>query len=36
MNNIDKIFIINLDKDIERMSNSIYQLEKYGINNYER
>jgi glycosyl transferase family 25 len=36
MNNIDKIFIINLDKDNERMSNSIYQLEKYGIYNYER
>jgi len=36
MNNIDKIFIINLDKDNERMSNSIHQLEKYGIYNYER
>jgi glycosyl transferase family 25 len=36
MNNIDKIFIINLDKDVERMNNSINQLEKYGISNYER
>ena len=36
MNNIDKIFIINLDKDNERMSSSIHQLEKYDITNYER
>ena len=36
MNTIDKIFIINLDKDNERIINSINQLEKYGITNYER
>jgi glycosyl transferase family 25 len=36
MNNIDKIFIINLDKDIERLNNSYKQLNRYNINNYER
>jgi glycosyl transferase family 25 len=36
MNTIDKIFIINLDKDKERLNDSIHQLEKYGITNYER
>jgi glycosyl transferase family 25 len=36
MNNIDKIFIINLDKDIERLNNSYKQLNHYNINNYER
>ena len=36
MNNIDKIIIINLDKDVERMSNCINQLKKYNITNYER
>jgi glycosyl transferase family 25 len=36
MNNIDKIFIINLDKDIERLNNSYKQLNKYNITNYER
>jgi len=36
MNNIDKIFIINLDKDIDRYENCKKQLFKYNINNYER
>jgi glycosyl transferase family 25 len=36
MNNINKIFIINLDKDIERLNNSYKQLKKYNINNYDR
>ena len=36
MNNIDKIFIVNLDKDIERLNNSYKQLNKYNIKNYER
>jgi glycosyl transferase family 25 len=36
MENIDKIYIINLDKDVERLSNSYKQLKKYDINNYER
>ena len=36
MNTIDKIFIINLDKDIERYENCKKQLVKYNINNYER
>jgi glycosyl transferase family 25 len=36
MNNIDKIFIVNLDKDIERLNNSYKQLNKYNITNYER
>ena len=36
MNTIDKIFIINLDNDYEKMNNCIYQLNKYGITNYER
>jgi glycosyl transferase family 25 len=36
MENIDKIYIINLDKDVERLSNSYKQLKNYNINNYER
>jgi hypothetical protein len=36
MNNINKIFIINLDKDINRLNNSYKQLNYYNINNYER
>ena len=36
MNKIDKIFIINLDKDVERLNNSYKQLKNYNINNYER
>ena len=36
MNKIDKIFIINLDKDVERLNNSYKQLNDYNINNYER
>jgi glycosyl transferase family 25 len=36
MNNIDKIFIINLDKDIERYENCKKQLAKYNITNAER
>ena len=36
MNSIDKIYIINLDKDIERLNNSYKQLNKYNIINYER
>jgi GR25 family glycosyltransferase involved in LPS biosynthesis len=32
----DKIFYINLDKDVDRNKNIISQLEKYNINNYER
>jgi glycosyl transferase family 25 len=36
MNNIDKIFIVNLYKDIERLNNSYKQLNKYNITNYER
>jgi GR25 family glycosyltransferase involved in LPS biosynthesis len=36
MNNIDKIFIINLDKDYERYENGIMQLAKYNITDYER
>lgn len=36
MNSIDKIFIINLDKDIDRLKNSYEQLDFYNIKNYER
>ena len=36
MNNIDKIFIVNLYKDIERLNNSYKQLNKYNITNFER
>ena len=36
MNGIDKIFIINLDKDNERLKDSYKQLKHYNINNYER
>jgi hypothetical protein len=36
MNIIDKIFIINLDKDIERLEKSYEQLNFYNIKNYER
>jgi hypothetical protein len=36
MNNINKIFIINLDKDIDRLNNYYKQLNYYNINNYER
>lgn len=36
MNSIDKIFLINLDKDKERLNNSIHQLNNYGITNFER
>lgn len=36
MDNIDKIFLINLDKDKERLNNSINQLNKYGITKFER
>jgi|688.fasta_scaffold23459_5 hypothetical protein len=36
MNTIDKIFIINLDKDIERLKQSYEQLNYYNIKNYER
>jgi len=36
MNTIDKIFIINLDKDIERLEKSYEQLNFYNIKNYER
>ena len=36
MNIINKIFIINLDKDIERLKNSYEQLNFYNIKNYER
>jgi GR25 family glycosyltransferase involved in LPS biosynthesis len=32
----DKIFYINLDKDIERNQNMISQFSKFKINNYER
>jgi glycosyl transferase family 25 len=33
---INKIFIINLDKDIERLSNAYEQLDKYEFKNYEK
>ena len=36
METIDKIFIINLDKDIERWKNCLLQLKKYNITNFER
>ena len=36
MNTIDKIFIINLDKDNERLKKSYKQLNYYNIKNYER
>ena len=36
MDSIDKIFIINLDEDIDRLTNSYNQLNHYNINNYER
>jgi GR25 family glycosyltransferase involved in LPS biosynthesis len=36
MNTIDKIFIINLDKDVERYENCKKQLVKYSITNAER
>jgi GR25 family glycosyltransferase involved in LPS biosynthesis len=36
MDNINKIFIINLDKDIERLNEAKKQLNKYNITNYER
>jgi glycosyl transferase family 25 len=36
MNIIQKIFIINLDKDVERLSKSYEQLDKYQFKNYER
>lgn len=32
----DKIFYINLDKDIDRNENIISQFQKYNIQNYER
>jgi GR25 family glycosyltransferase involved in LPS biosynthesis len=32
----DKIFYINLDKDVERNKSIIKQLKKYNIHNYER
>ena len=35
MNNIDKIFIINLDKDVERYQECLKQMHKYNIKNYE-
>ena len=31
MNKIDKIFIINLDKDVERLNSSYKQLNNYNI-----
>lgn len=36
MNNINKIFIINLDKDADRYQNCIKQMNYYNITNYER
>jgi glycosyl transferase family 25 len=33
---VDKIFIINLDKDVERLSNAYKQLDKYEFKNYEK
>jgi glycosyl transferase family 25 len=36
MNIIDKIFVINLDKDKDRLNNSYKQLNNYNIKNYER
>jgi len=33
---INKIFIINLDKDVERLSNAYKQLDKYEFKNYEK
>lgn len=36
MNNIDKIFIINLDKDADRYQECLKQIHKYNITNYER
>lgn len=36
MNNIDKIFIINLDRDVERYKECIKQMNDYNITNFER
>lgn len=36
MDTIDKIYIINLYKDIERLNTAYKQLSKYNITNYER
>jgi glycosyl transferase family 25 len=33
---INKIFIINLDKDVKRLSNAYDQLDKYEFKNYEK
>jgi GR25 family glycosyltransferase involved in LPS biosynthesis len=35
-NYFDKIFYINLDKDLERNTKMISQFQKWGITNYER
>lgn len=32
----DKIFYINLEKDVDRNANMLKQFEKFGITNYER
>lgn len=36
MDTIDKIYIINLYKDVDRLNNAYKQLLKYNITNYER
>jgi GR25 family glycosyltransferase involved in LPS biosynthesis len=36
MDTIDKIYIINLYKDVDRLNNAYKQLVKYNITNYER
>ena len=35
MEKIDKIFIINLERDRHRLLNSIMQLNKYKLNNFD-
>lgn len=35
-NYFNKVFYLNLDKDVERNANMIAQFEKYNISNYER
>ena len=36
MDKIDKIYIINLKDRIDRWNDSLVQLNKYNIENYER
>jgi glycosyl transferase family 25 len=36
MNTINKVFVINLDKDFDRLNNVYKQFKEYDIRNYER